>query len=32
MPVRDKAEVEILPMFAGELHKSIGQVREGAGF
>jgi hypothetical protein len=26
MPVRDKAEVDILPMFAGELHKTMGQV------
>lgn len=26
MPVRDKAEVDILPMFAGELHKAMGQV------
>jgi hypothetical protein len=26
MPVRDKAEVDVLPMFAGELHKTMGQV------
>jgi hypothetical protein len=26
MPVRDKAEVDILPMFVGELHKTMGQV------
>lgn len=31
MPVRDKAEVDVLPMFAGELHKTMGQVVGAAG-
>lgn len=31
MPVRDKAEMDLLPMFAGELHKTMGQVVGAAG-
>jgi hypothetical protein len=31
MPVRDKAEMDVLPMFAGELHRTMGQVVGAAG-